>query len=227
MPGIFEPLDAVKQALMLDASAAMTEAQMYEQSLAAQVAQRRRLARRSPDFADAPLDTLGALDLGNSLSHGTKMSPADYAGLNPHEIAATMSYAQDRAARREQYAQDIMLNRATDEALARARRADAAAAGRPGGMTVDLTDTAPEPVDPAFQRPVLRPQTTSERMFGGLEDARVQQGNEAFYGALPHATSSIPDFAKQLAGQLSVQRQRQLGPDSDIDQLIYEPLPVY
>lgn len=239
MPGIFDPLDAVKQALMLDASAAMTEAQMYEQTLAEQVARRRRLSTYGGSKDQE--------EMSDSLASGTRLTPGAYAGLSGPEIADTVAQAAWKRSQKdaENRVDAIMLGSERQD-VEDARAYERAHGLPPGSVVTGEPSMVPRPTEKelkdrkATRFPVAEPTpygasaptlgsidrgpdgaaryTPNEVLahpaverYGNLEAARQNIGQERFYGALAGQSNSVPDFARVLAGQLTAQRLAEMG----------------
>lgn len=262
MPGIFDPLDSIKMALMADASNSLSEADAYEQAFAHQIAQRRRMERlappvpdaahqSSPDFKpEAATRQVDVSELSGDLGRGRAVSPAAYAGLHPHEIAGAVASGQSMAQRRQAALDNIDQRQWIDDTLVRALAKDAAAAGMPNATFLDAdlirqpgamhgeslappsnfeNEEMPIPNVVPPRPPMFGP---AEQKFGRFENARTQMQAEGLdpnriYQLMAAEGDDPYAFARNLAGQLSVQRQRQMGPDPELDQLMYSDMPVY
>lgn len=245
MPAWFNSyLDEMKNALLMDGSAMLTEAEAAEWALAEQVAQRRRVtmyknekARLSEQLQTQPI------------------KPADLHGLSPADMTDVLSGAVDKKVEDNAYMEQEAY-RQRSEAEDRAYADELAAKmGRPPGSVILRAEglTQPDP-DPRMHFPVQRPTPfgtakmpgpygyaadvplnhPAEERYGRLDDIRIATGDNAkFYGGLARGAEDAYTFARALAGQLTAQRMREVGPDlpdAGMTDLLYvdpSKLPVY
>lgn len=231
MPDIFSPLEAIKQALLADATQGISEADAREQMFAQQIAQRRRIARLKPGFETHAQGDLAMTDMAEMLATGNKLSPADYAGLHPHEMVDMVARGRAEAENARIATNSMFNDMDTEEVLRQYRQKEAAAAGMPNATTLSDADYAAGGMTSArnprlHDLPVpVAPGGPVEQRFGPLEDMRAKMGPD-FYGSLARSGDDPYAFARDLAGQLSLQRQRAVGPDHEWDQDAFVNPPV-
>lgn len=245
MPPWFTALDEMKNALLLDGQAKLTEAEAMEWALADQVAQRRRIAMYKGEKAKLSEQMLTR-----------PIKPADLHGLSPADMLDVISGAVDKKVEDNAFVeQEAYRQRADAEERAYADEL-AARQGLPPGSVIlgdPASRTSPAP-DENVRFPVQRPAPygtaklpgpyglkadiplnhPAEERYGRLDDIRIATDDNAkFYGGLARGAEDPFTFARVLAGQLTAQRMREMGPDqpdAGMTELLYldtSKLPVY
>jgi len=253
---VFDPLEMMKQSLLMDASASMTEAQAMEASFAEQIARRRRLMEYS-----------GSSDkrrMTENLATGMQLSPSAYAGLAPHEITSTVADAtrkareyqldaEQEAAVQRSTAADIseaedasrrlgkkvipsqVTPRPTEKESRDAKRLRAAPdVPAPYGYTAPSLGDIDEGPDGLRYTPNEALRHPAQERYAPHEGLRRREGPETLYRVMA-AQGGPYAFANALAGQLTAQRLNTMGaaaPDhaDPLSAMLYEDpakLPVY
>lgn len=193
MPNPPNSLDIVKLQLLDEGAALMTEAQVAEQALAEQVAQRRRLLRRgyaAPAFSGArpqynPAEAQRQLngdfaDVTRGIALGAPMEPQMFGGMDPREITNTVGlagqYASHYAAMKRSRANDMGKQQEfadmNDRAAARMGRAPSSTL-LPDALLLDVPigqgESALPEADPDLRfLPRAQPPAVMVSPYGGL-----------------------------------------------------------